>query len=106
MDETTIIIDDLFDKLKCTEEQSRTFIAHVLDMVQLFDKKQHDYGPGNIADFGEFGVLVRVNDKFNRLRNLITKKRDAANESIDDTWMDISVYAVIALLLRHNEWKV
>jgi len=66
--------------------------------------KQRDYGPGNIADFGEFGVLVRVNDKVARLKNLLSQGQRPENESIDDTWKDIANYAVIALMVKRGYW--
>lgn len=72
--------------------------------MELFCKKQRDYGPGNINAFGEFGILVRLNDKVERLKHLIKDQTIPANESIDDTWMDIATYALIALLVRRGQW--
>ena len=71
--------------------------------IQLMDKKQQDYGSGNISAFGEFGVIVRLNDKMERLKNL-NKMPSVKNESIEDTYQDIANYAVIALLIRRNLW--
>ena len=62
--------------------------------------KQRDYGSGNILSFGEFGVLVRLYDKMERLKNLLTKNKEPKNEAIEETWMDIANYAKIALMLR------
>lgn len=70
--------------------------------AELMIAKQHDYGHRNITDFGEFGVLVRLNDKVARLRNLYSKSREPKNESVNDSWMDICNYAAIALMLRGN----
>jgi hypothetical protein len=80
------------------------------EQFELFCKKQRDYGPGNINAFGEYGILVRTNDKIERLKHLIAVPRNIVvgtrpeNESIDDTWMDIATYALIALLLRRGQW--
>jgi hypothetical protein len=68
------------------------------------DTKQQDYGSNNISAFGEFGVLVRLNDKMERLKHL-NKMPSVKNESIDDTYLDIANYAVIALMIRRNLWK-
>jgi hypothetical protein len=65
--------------------------------------KRQDYGSGNISAFGEFGVIVRLNDKMERLKNL-NKMPSVKNESIEDTYQDIANYAVIALLIRRNLW--
>lgn len=69
---------------------------------EILISKQRDYGHHNILSFGEFGVLVRLNDKVERLKNLTMKNKQPNNESIDDTWIDIANYAIIALMLRHN----
>lgn len=74
------------------------------DKFELFCKKQNDYGPGNIAKFGEHGVLVRVSDKVERLINLMNNGTIPNNESIADTWDDILLYAAIAILVREGHW--
>jgi hypothetical protein len=76
--------------------------------IQLLDKKHQDYGPGNISSFGEVGVLVRANDKIERLKNLWNTGRlqdGALNECAEDSWMDLSNYGIIAELVRKNLWK-
>ena len=72
------------------------------DLGELMFRKQHDYGPGNILAFGEFGVLVRLNDKLERLKNLYKKGVAPANESVEDSWRDAANYAIIALMLRRG----
>ena len=72
------------------------------EIVNLLISKQRDYGKNNILDFGEYGILVRSNDKMARLKNLNQKGVNPANESIEDTWKDISGYAIIALMLRRG----
>jgi len=69
------------------------------ELRELMINKQRDYGHSNITDFGEYGVFVRLNDKVCRLKNLLGKK-EPKNESIDDSWMDIANYSIIALMLR------
>lgn len=71
----------------------------------LLDRKQQDYGPGNMNAFGLFGVVVRMTDKFERLKTLFSKKRNRVlNESMRDTFRDISNYATIAILLDTHRW--
>ena len=95
----------IYDTLKCQEEQTKSIISTMLGDIQLFDKKQHDYGPGNIAKFGEFGVLVRTNDKLERLINLNKRGDTPVNESVMDTWQDLSVYGAIARVVRQDQWQ-
>jgi hypothetical protein len=57
---------------------------------------------GNILDTGELGIAFRVSDKLNRLKHLLAGGKVPANESLDDSWTDIGVYAVIALMYRRK----
>ncbi|MBT4124166.1 MAG: DUF1599 domain-containing protein [Candidatus Pacebacteria bacterium] len=75
------------------------------EMVRVFIAKNKDYGKDNILDTGELGILFRSNDKLRRLQNLLTAGNNPKNESLDDSWMDIAVYAVIALLVRSGKFK-
>lgn len=72
---------------------------------QTLDKKQRAYGSGNISAFGEYGVLVRVSDKFERLKNLLTLKGDLNYESIEDSWLDLANYGLIGFMVRKGLWK-
>lgn len=71
----------------------------------LFDSKQRDYGSGNISSFGEKGVIVRMNDKVERLKTLVWNDRSPEHEKVSDTWLDITNYGVIGLLCHRGEWK-
>jgi hypothetical protein len=78
--------------------------SHITDeMIKTFIKKHKDYGKENILDIGELGIAFRISEKVSRLKNLLSKEVKAENETIDDSWLDIAVYAVIALLYR-NSW--
>jgi hypothetical protein len=81
-----------------------------------FCEKQLDYGPGNIAMgsnlqndedvlFSLGALNVRINDKIQRLLHLINKKhRSPKNESIEDSYLDTSVYGVIARIVINGKW--
>lgn len=68
------------------------------DLFKTFVRKHKDYGKGNILDTGDLGITFRVNDKLNRLKNLLTNKKRPLNESMEETWIDIAVYSVIAVM--------
>jgi hypothetical protein len=83
---------------------------------ELHDKKQLDYGAetdpfANVRASEEWGVapwvgaLVRLNDKVHRLQQF-AKKGELANESAEDSMMDIAVYALIALVLYREETAI
>lgn len=80
------------------------------ELKTLMVKKQRDYSSANILECGEVGVVVRMNDKMARIKNLFGvtdgtyKFRAAQNESVDDSFRDIANYGIIALLLRRKKF--
>ncbi len=86
------------------EELCNLFDDELQNISKIFKQKQHDYGPENIAIFGEIGVLVRLSDKLERLKNLLLSGKEPNNESVEDTYDDISIYGQIAKLCRKNKW--
>ena len=86
------------------------------EQYKLFCRKQYDYGPMNIAmgtDLSKMediklaitALVVRINDKVTRLINLVIKNdREGVNESVDDSFVDLSVYGVIAQIVRNKKW--
>ena len=109
--ETDKLVERLWFDLECSEEQTKTIIEQLLSDIRLFDQKQADYGPYNISKFGVIGVLVRVSDKIERLINLhkdstlTSGTPTPSNESITDSWRDLSVYGAIARVLNEGNWK-
>ena len=77
-----------------------------LELVELVIRKQRDYGHDNINAFGEFGLLVRTNDKIARLHNLHCKGSQGITEPRIDAWRDIAGYAIIALMLDRDWFKL
>src|SRR3990167_10124577 len=75
------------------------------ELADLFIRKYKDYGKGNILDTRELGIAFRVSDKLNRLKHLLINSKNPINESIEETWVDIGVYAVIAVMLRRSWFK-
>ena len=51
------------------------------------------------------GIIVRMNDKINRLINLVVKKnKEPENESVVDSFIDIGNYSVMAKILLEKKW--
>lgn len=94
----------IFAELGLVTDAAKEALRICCENIQLMDKKQQDYGSNNISAFGEFGVIVRLNDKMERLKNL-NKMPSVKNEAIEDTYQDIANYAVISLMIRRNLWK-
>jgi hypothetical protein len=104
-DPSEVNVDHIVEMLGIRTEMGKKALALALRNVQVLDSKQLDYGSANIADFGEYGVLVRANDKVARLKNLLTNVASPQNESIEDSWLDLSNYSLIAVLCRRGDWR-
>lgn len=74
----------------------------ILDkMRELYNKKNSDYGSSFDKTYEQFGLissLVRMNDKINRLNNLVKSNNVKVNESISDTLLDLANYCVMTLI--------
>lgn len=73
------------------------------ELEDLYYKKNADYGDSFNLLYDEFGiqsVLIRLQDKLNRLKTLAGKEAKAKveNESVKDTLTDLANYAIMALI--------
>ena len=84
----------------------------------LFAAKMLDYGKGNISvgtnlesdeevKLSLTGLWFRMNDKMNRLKNLVllNSTPNVVSESTTDTYKDLSIYGVIAQIVQNGKWK-
>ena len=81
------------------EELERTVRAFMESDLKLMMRKNHDYSAAedalsNFRDFGWRGVVVRIGDKYNRLKE-IAKGKKPKNESVVDSLIDIRIYSYI-----------
>ena len=97
-------------------ETAKMFKKLQNDQYSLFCKKQMDYGPSNIAmgtdlttdeqkRLSKIGLIVRINDKVQRLINLVVKNnRSAQNEPTIDAFKDLACYGIIAQIVDKGAW--
>ena len=97
-------------------ETAKEFQKIQFEQWETFCKKQMDYGPSNIAmgtslrtkedrRLSLIGLIVRINDKIQRLMNLVVKhNRNAQNEPVMDAFKDLSVYGIIAQIVDNGKW--
>ena len=97
-------------------ETAKEFQRLQYEQWELFCKKQMDYGPSNISmgtslvDDDEkrlslVGLIVRINDKIQRLINLVVKNnREAQNEPTIDAFKDLACYGIIAQIVKNGKW--
>jgi len=105
MQDVTKIIELKFPETMYTFEKLNK------EQYELFAKKQHDYGPGNISMGGNkelslLALAIRMNDKVQRLLNILhnNKGETAVKESLQDTFQDLSVYGIIAQIVSEDKW--
>ena len=95
---------------------TREFKSIQEEQYQLFCKKQLNYGPSNISGgsnleteddirFSLTGLFFRMNDKIQRLKQLVViGVKDNVGESVQDTFQDLSIYGVIAQIVKRQKW--
>lgn len=100
------IINLLFNFSDCQQLLTKEFIREILKDIKVFDRKNRDYGIKNISQFGIKGLIVRINDKLQRLINLVWNNKEASvfNETTYDTWQDLTIYSCISRMIEKKVW--
>ena len=82
----------------------------ISELAEVRAAKGHDYSGttdtlDNLRAFGWKGVVVRLGDKFHRLKHFILSGEDllVKDESIEDTLQDFVNYALFSLILYRQE---
>jgi len=108
-------VDELMDRYpdihKAYEQISK-------EQFHLFARKMLDYGKGNISVGSNLdtpeeekvaltGLWFRMNDKIQRLKQLVLLNKDpkVKAESVKDTFQDLSIYGIIAQIVKNKQWK-
>jgi hypothetical protein len=94
------------------KDYQTTFRECLEKMWEITSKKNSDYANEedpfrNFREFGELGFLVRMSDKFARLKSAIVEKKDmqVSDETVEDTLLDLANYAVLLICWRRAEGK-
>jgi len=89
----------------------------MMEQYILFCKKHRNYGTGNVnvgtnletdgdVKLALTGLWFRLNDKIQRLKQLVVLgEPDTVGEAIDDTFQDLSVYGIIAQIVKLKKFK-
>lgn len=98
-------------------ELTQEYKKIMMEQYILFCKKHRNYGCGNInvgtnletdADvkLSLTGLWFRLNDKIQRLKNLVVLgEPDTVGEALDDTFQDLSIYGIIAQIVKQKKFK-
>ena len=87
------------------------------EQYELFCRKQHDYGPGNISVGTQLGtpeevrlsltgLWFRMNVKLQRVKTLLLGERTHAvqDEPLEDAYLDVSNYGIMATIVKNGKW--
>ena len=97
-------------------EMTNEFKRLQREQYELFCRKKHDYGPGNISVGTQLltedeiklsltGLWFRVNDKVQRIKNLLMGNRESAvDEPLEDAFLDMSNYGIMATIVKNRKW--
>ena len=98
-------------------ELSAEYKKIMMEQYILFCKKHRNYGTSNInvgtnletegdIKLSLTGLWFRMNDKVQRLKNLVVLgEPDTVGEALDDTFQDLSVYGIIAQIVKQKKFK-
>jgi hypothetical protein len=88
------------------------------EQYELFARKMLSYGLGNIAmgsnldtkedvNLSLTAIWIRSMDKMQRLKQLVllNKQNTLDDEPVEDAYVDLSNYSIIALLVKAGLWK-
>lgn len=92
------------------------FTSIQTEALELFERKNRDYGDSFVT-YGPIGVIVRSQDKINRLVNLLKEWRNLTDyklnvtlntisvptESIEDTLLDLVNYSLMGVMLIRDD---
>ena len=115
------VVEDIHPVVEQMEEEwpvmTKEFKRLQRQQYELFLKKQHDYGPGNISvgtmlqteeeiHLSLTGLWFRMNDKIQRLKTLLMSGRDNAvqGEPMEDAYLDVSNYGIMATIVKNGKW--
>ena len=98
-------------------EMTAEYKKIMMEQYVLFCKKHRNYGTGNInvgtnletdndVKLALTGLWFRLNDKVQRLKQLVIQKEpDTVGESVKDTFQDLSIYGIIAQIVKQKKFK-
>ena len=98
-------------------EMTEEFRKIQREQYVLFLHKQHDYGPGNISvgtnlqtkeevKLALTGLWFRMNDKLQRVKTLLLGEKESVvkDEPLEDAYLDISNYGIMATIVSRGKW--
>lgn len=84
-------------------QQTENNATELFDQTKaLFIKKLHQYGTADLYNVNQ--ITARMKEKIARIEYLIKSGNDHGDESINDTFADLSGYSIIGELINSGGW--
>ena len=93
-DRNTIVFSD-------QQAPEPSFTGTLIEMQELYSKKNHDYGNSfeeTIQEFGFIPAIARINDKLKRVKQMLKGNQMNIKESMRDNLIDIANYCVMTIV--------
>lgn len=107
---------ELLENIKKLKEKNKTIeLSSAWDfnniakaICELHESKNADYGDAAYESYKDFGLVsyvIRLGDKYRRLKTLTSPgyEQQVKSESIEDTLMDLAAYAIMAIEALHKK---
>lgn len=84
-----------------------TFEMVTAEMLNMYQRKNADYGNSfseTIQEFGYIPAVARINDKVKRMKNIVKgQKMNIESESLRDALLDTANYCVLTIVELDNQ---
>ena len=94
--------------MKDVDVRVMAFCKEAAKSIELYVKKNHDYGDSFTKGMNTLGMSYAVGKLFDKMNRLITiheneAERRIEDETLDDTLRDMANYALMTLAFRHTD---
>lgn len=98
-------IDDMRDEKHKQQNKLNIHKEICNNLHETYEAKNADYGDSFALVRGKYpnAILIRLNDKLNRLETLMNGGKQHVDESIDDTLLDLANYCIMELVERRSD---
>lgn len=110
IDPHEVLMERITDAIKGAHGEDQQMIARAsVNWINQILQKNSDYG-GSVFEQPVLApecsvgaaIRVRMSDKINRIRSLLSGKDPEVNESLEDTFADIGSYCLLELVRRQQ----
>lgn len=99
------LVEIISKQLNLESGMSLKFIRESLMSIKRFDEKHTEKGLAGYTDFGPVGVMVKMAEKYNLLKeHYVVSDEELSDEKLEELWQDVSVYALMGKMVESGDW--